>query len=488
MISLVAAPLGARVGLTAARVGGRQVLITVAPKAWRVGPPRTIDLGAEHDRPFLSIGLNELDRLTIRGASGSDLVEAVLAASRRMVDGVPTWDSSLLAPEVVRSKFRSAGPVVEALPGPTTDLLRLFEHVDLLSTSVEDVQGRLRWSPLHRPLLYRRFLREVASRMSTARPSYRSVTELRTTVRGRIAPASLAALRTGQSTKLECTYSELTASTPLLEVIVTALEWVADGKGAHSLLPDPFSDLRLRRDAVTVRRAISEVAALPVLAALRLGRRLRLGRLDRAWNDALRMAIAVLAECEPVPAEVDASDADAVELSVATDKLWERIVAAALARAGFDHVLQPTHQPPGMTSDPWVRQHVWTWRTYPDNIALNPGGGYIVDAKYKTRSPGSDPQRGDQYQMFAYSHLVSAAPRMIRAAILVYPGSAPVESWLRGRDHAVSPVRLHVLGLPFPASRDLADATAWSRYLDGLGSRLERELGLAEDLSLHLSA
>ena len=150
--------------------------------------------------------------------------------------------------------------------------------------------------------------------------------------------------------------------------------------------------------------------------------RLHLGRLDRPWSDALRLAVAVLAECEPLPAETGAPDVDAEELSVSTDKLWERIVAAALARAGFDQALQPTHQPRGMTSDPWVREHVWTWRTYPDNIALSHDVGYVVDAKYKARMPGSDPHRDDQYQMFAYSHLVSAAPRAIRAAVLVYPG------------------------------------------------------------------
>jgi len=378
--------------------------------------------------------------------------------------------------------------VNEALPGPTADLLRLFDRVDLLPTSDEDMHGRLKRSPLHRPLLYRRFLREVASKISTARPSYRRVTESRTTVRGRIAPASLAAFQSGRSARLECTYAELTSSTALLEVVVTALEWVADGKGVHSLLPDAFSDVRLRHDAVGLRRAISEVRALPALEALRVGRRIHLGRLDRAWTDALRLAVTVLAEREPLPADAGAPDVEAVELSVSTDKLWERIVAGALARAGFDQVLQPAHQPREMTSDPWVRQHVWTWRTHPDNIALSRDVGYVVDAKYKARAPGSDPHRDDQYQMFAYSHLVSAAPRAIRAAVLVYPGSASTQSWFRGRDGSVRPVELHSVGLPFPESADLPDTLAWSRYLDRLGVRLERELGLVGMRTLHLSA
>lgn len=477
MLSLVASPMGARIGVTTARVGNSQVVISVAPKMWRHGPPRSFSLSGQVPQGLCSVGLHELDRLALHESSANTAaIEALLGASRREVDGGLTWDSSMLAPEIARRPYTSEEPPQASMTS-VLDLLRLFGHVDLLDPDLADLQGRPRQSQIHRPLLYRRLLLEVTRNVSATRPSYRLVTEARATVRGRVSAGSLAAIHAGVASRIVCSYSELSLSTELLGVITAALEWIADGKGVRSLLPAEYSDLRLRHDAVMLRRALGEVRALAPAMALRVGRGLRLGRLDQSWTDALRLAVSVLGEREPLPNQSGDPDVDAVELSAPTHQVWERIVTAALERSGFEEVMPQGRQPVGITADPWQQHLVRVPLTRPDNITIRFEDIFIVDAKYKT-PPLGEPNRGDQYQMFAYSHLVAASPRVVRAAVLVYPGETPRAVWTRGRDASERPVELYSVTVPFPSRFDVTDPVTWGAFLERAGNRIRDELGL----------
>lgn len=480
-VTIAAAPGGARIGLSTARRGEHQVLVTVSPKAWRPAGSRQLCLNGDTWQRHTQIALYETERLQIVDETPDveTLLWDVLGASRRELGGVPTWDSSMLTPDVpVRN-----GLPVDSLPErdlteATANLLRLFQRVDLLQTDAEDLLGRSASSPLHQPLLYRRLLDEVRRQIQMTRPGYRSVTELRSTIRGRVESRSLALWQAEAASALSCQYSELSMSTQLLGSICAALEWVADGRGARSQLPNQFTDVRLRHDAVTLRRVLGDVAALPPREALVVGRSIRLGRLDRSWSEALRISLLVLSQREVMAGPLGSDPADSVELSVGTDKLWERIVNDALRKAGFESVLEQARQ---LTSDPWVRQPMTYSQTYPDNIARTARNLFIVDAKYKTPPTGKSPSRDDQYQMFAYSHLVRDDPRIIRAAVLVYPGAADRSVWLRGRDESGPlPVELIVVQIPFPAPRDIATPRAWGDYLAQAGTRLARELKVVE--------
>ena len=393
----------------------------------------------------------------------------------------PSWDSSMLVPDAQPRVQISYAPLPERdLESQTADILRLFDRVDLLHAQTDDLLGGWTSSPLHQPLLHRRFLDEVAARLATVRPGYRQVREARTTIRGRVAPSSLALWSHRASTTVVCTYSELTLSTQLLSCVAAALEWIADGRGARSRLPGEFSDLRLRHDAVTLRRALADVMALPPGEALLVGRRLRPSRLDQAWVSALTWAIATLAQREAMPSDSTSSRAQAVEMSVPTDKLWERIVHEALMRSGFHDVVQQANS---LTTDPWVRHPITVSQTFPDNVARTDSDVFIVDAKYKTPKPGAGPSRDDQYQMFAYSHLVRDDPRIVRAAVLVYPGEAVRARWLRGRDAPIADaVELFAVQIPFPSRAQVANSTAWARYLENVGDRLRDDLGLVRQV------
>ena len=226
-------------------------------------------------------------------------------------------------------------------------------------------------------------------------------------MRGRVESRSLARYQATGTPQLTCVYDELTESTQLLGVLCAALEAIADGEGPSSLLPAPFHELGIRHDAVRLRRLFGGVAALPYREALHAGRALRLSRLDQAWAPALRLALVLLEGLELQAGRSTFRDFRAVELSAETDKIWEWIVIPALTRTDFDAVLPQGRQQLGLNSDPWISHpRVVRSNTHPDNIAFRDRSMFVVDAKYKT--PKTAPSRDDQYQMFAYSHLVRA--------------------------------------------------------------------------------
>lgn len=455
----------------------------VSPKAWRPEGSRQFEFHIEDEHT--QICLFETERLTVRASPAkSDLVWNLLRGSRRDTQGSPSWDTSMLVPDVpARGRFHE-------LPSrdtgeETASLLRLFERVDLLEDNQPDLTGARARSPLHQPLLYRRLLNEVARQLDSVRPAYRQVSLMRATIRGRADAKSLARWRAGAATGIKCTYSELTLATRLLACVCAALEWIADGRGVPSALPGQYADLRLRHDAVTLRRALAEVAALSPSEALAVGRRVSVGRLDRAWAQSLVLSLDILSQQEALASASRSHRVDALELSVPTEKLWENVVNEALRRAGFDAVFANANE---FTVDPWVSSAKVVSHTYPDNVARRHDDVFIVDAKYKTPGSSFSPSRDDQYQMFAYSHLVRDSPRQVRAAVLVYPGDAVKARWLRGRDSRAQPVELFAVQIPFPGSSDVASRSAWAAYLDAAGTRLERELELVEQAVSQLIA
>lgn len=479
-LTIAASPMGKRIGLTAATGSERQILLTVAPKAWRDKDHLRYFTVEDLPGGHVEMSLFEGDRLHLTRPTEDteDAINALLRASRKSKDPETiAWEAALVSPEVA-----PRSPVVTGLPAPadsmqTANLLRLFQRVELLFADSANLQGRAGRSPLHRPLAVREFLDEVELRLGQARRGYRRVVEDRYAVRGRISAASIARFQATGGSRLRCSFDELTESTQLLGIVATTLEMVADGHGPSSVLPRPFDERRLRHDAVRLRRALGEVASFPIGAAVNLSGRLKLSRLDAAWTKALRLANVLLRDGEIVAKNAAHRDAQAVELSVETDKVWEWIVNAALRRTRFDTVLDQGQQI-GLTQDPWLAHPLQvSINTWPDNIAFQRQEVFVVDAKYKLNAK---PSRDDQYQMYAYSHLVRSEGRDVRAAVLVYPGSAAGTQWIRGRDSSTQPVRLYAVQLPFPMPDDLVSSRSWETYLDRTGTRLGRELRLAQ--------
>jgi hypothetical protein len=438
---------------------------------WRPDDRRVLAVTSWSGRRHHDLLLYETNRLHVTAPEPEPLhiLTSCLRTSRRADADGALWDSSLIAPDVdpaPKDLLDVRTPEEVDDRANVTGLLELFERLSLTPT-LDDLRGLPRRSPLHRPPLYRRLLDEVLARLNSARRGYRPVAMIRASVRGRIEPASAVRYTVTSDPRLTCHYYELTESTVLLGVVCAALEWIADGRGVRSLFPGRFAEPQLRHDAVALRRALAGVTALPPRPALIVGARLRLGRLDQPWDAALQQSLAVLAESEHVAQNAGPQVIDPVELSIPTDQLWESIVHQVLLRSGFSPVLVPSGQPANLVVDPWLSDPPAKGSsTRPDNVAWRGRDIWVVDAKYKDGAHSASPERGDQYQMFAYSHLVAEPDSVLRRAVLIYPGDAPARSWRRGRDHSSRPRRLIAARIPFPTSEQARSTNGWEGYLE----------------------
>ncbi|MFD3810687.1 hypothetical protein [Rhodococcus sp. NPDC058639] len=475
-VTIAASPRGARVGFSSASVDGTQLLLTVAPKAWRPEHQGTLHVAGPRraDGHYLAT-VYETDRLHVRDNPDlENLTERCL--QRSVIESEKSkrmWGEALLHPDVSPLRTGLLATLPEVDTHAATDLLRLCNRVNLLRRESEPLSAEFIRSQLHRPMLYRRLLDEVQRRISSARRGFRPIIATHTTIRGRVVSAGLARYHATGDPRIECRYAELSGSTALLGIVCAALDWIADGSSTSSLFSAEYSTPRLRQDAVGLRRALNEVTSTPMRSALTNGPRMHLTRLDRPWSDALAMSLAVLSEYEHIVGRTHSRETDAFELSTRTDKLWERIVEELLQRAGFDAVRNQSRLSTGVVADPWSGKADSGSRTFPDLVAQFGDDLVVIDAKYKLRNSLVAPSRDDQYQMFAYSHLVADEGRRPSRVMLIYPGTGPTARWYRGPD---STIPLDAYSIPFPQPGDARTDAAFAQYLDRAGMDLAKQL------------
>jgi 5-methylcytosine-specific restriction endonuclease McrBC regulatory subunit McrC len=478
--TLAAAPTGSRVGFAAVGHRDTQLTLTVLPKAWRRNERRLVFSPGWPAGGQAAATLYETDRLHV---DSTPVVDSLLRACLEVAlasSNADSRNSALLVPDLPPSDE----DLVTARPPSTgmeltaaADLLLLFDRLERLRPRAEDLVARATYSPLHRPLLYRRLLDDVYALANSARRGYRTVTSTRTAIRGQVDPTSVIRHQVLSDPQLVCRYQELTESTLLLSIVCTALDYIALGHGLRSPFGNRYSGPSLRRDAVALRRLFAQVNSLPVPVASGEGRRLRLSRLDLPWAEALLLSLTVLHAREHAPSNGTSRTSEALELSIPTDKLWESIVTQVLRRGGFSAVLNEPGQTSKTASDPWVRTRSEASRTYPDNVAWRAGELWVVDAKYKLRQ--ASPTREDQYQTFAYSHLVQMRGRSPRHVALIYPDVGQTISWVRGGVQSSEDCLLHSIGVPFPSRSDVRSPTAWQRYVESASEYLDRSLTAA---------
>lgn len=508
--SFAASPGGKRVGIIAASSGRTRVLIGVVPKSFEGAPQQHVSLVSWTHEGFNRLSLAEKQRLIVHAAEASVFMENLVRrlsakiADRRLNTSASTGTLESLLSEIPGPRSRPpesprSSSVAEDSDERVLGLLELLTRVGFLDLDSDTIGGADASAPLLRPLLVRRFLDEVGRCLPQVRRGYRTVTEHRGVVRGRVRANSLLEMAATGVPRLRCTYDELTESTELLRIVCTALEAVADGRGRPSAFPGHYAEQVLRHDAVVYRRALGGIEPLPARTALAMAGRLRLGRLDRPWASALKLSLRILASIQAEPAH-SGVDLDAAEISVETEKIWEGILTQALRTIdrGFD-IRTPNDKREGSACPADARPHLWSLRPEPDNVVITDTDTLVFDAKYKRFDGRLD--RDDEYQMFAYSHLIGQQDRPTTALALVYPTdrtAPPVEStsdtepdsevfgrdragsilphWSRGgggpRDTTAPPL-LYALKLDFPQIADLKPG-AWPAYIAGVAARLER--------------
>jgi hypothetical protein len=334
--------------------------------------------------------------------------------------------------------------------------LRIEGLGQMSATDIESIDLQL--------LLHIAFVAQVRDLLWHARPGYVRVTKPSQFIRGRMNPVSAARALFGGGNTVECTYDEFGLDTPLLQVIVAALEEVADAhQSGWSLLNAEVP----AQEAAWLRGRFETVQSLPRATASRIGIGLqaKMSKLDGDWRLTLDLACLVLANgsLSPAPGSRLTSlswgerrGTRAYVFDISTESCWERLVRKYMA----------AKKPQGIQS--------WTGlgkRKAPDGKL----GSIIFDAKYK-KSENMTPATNDQHQAFVHSHLFGS-----EQVLLIYPtpdrdATKPVsiKPYLRFNPASKSPdCKLAAIRLPFPTMDDLTSHRKWELFL---GCRRE-ELG-----------
>lgn len=455
-------PLGKAAGLLLASGRSGSLGLVVLPKPWRDGPPRARTL--EWVGGDIVARCYEGDQIVIR--TPSPLVETVLQGVLNNSGGREV--GGLIAPGTSSDRhLLSATPASGGDFAALAGLARMWQERVRRGTAAGLLPHGPTGSPLLRPLLYSDFLTEVVGRLRTLRRGYEERSEPVLGIRGRPDERSLQRVLTQKTLRVQCRFEEFTHQTPLVRTLATALDVVVGDRGIVSWLlrasglPDPSET------ATQARRLLFDVAPYPRAEALRVARTLNLGRLDAAWTTALALARRILTPTGE-ESSLDSASTALRTVSLPTDKIWEDLVyesfAEALGPARVEDLNVSSASHLATVRRPWVTEGR---PLAPDVVAQANGDLHlIVDAKYK--QPGSAPAMDDQYQLFAYSHLVKFGSAGPSHCVLAYPDYGPPTTLIDAprAGNGTAPPRLRALRIPFPSANDVQGSAEWLNFVN----------------------
>jgi len=316
------------------------------------------------------------------------------------------------------------------------------------------------------------FVEEVRHRQREVRQGYRIETASLGVIRGRITARGMARHAMSGAPQIECTYDEFTSRVPLFQVIVSALDHVARGGPFPAAYRELALVQELRTTARRLRRELAHIPSLPPATAAHLAGRVRLKRLQRPWTAALHMAKLLLQRL-PLDFTAERQGQGALVWNVDTSKVWEGTLQQML-ESDASWKANAQHRVPA----PWAGLSA----KKPDLVVHTKEATYILDAKYKDRSTGSlTPPAGEQYQVFAYSHLAQREGKKTRCGLLYATciESTPLRqagAWARNPGAAERSVDLVAVGVPFPRPQQVESDLSWRAWVAKLGKELRTTL------------
>ena len=502
-----AAPRGSRSGVAQFSDGEHSLTLTVSPKPWVWGTPRSEardGLCGEWNGSLLSLALYENETAVVACTTDQEAflrnVKGLLAPPTAQDDeaadeGAEAWasdsDQHLLFDLTLPRRKKPHGKPFNVTVNSDSEmwketqaLLRLaawtskHSHFDFLSAPGDDAGTAAPASantPGRQADLFALFLaqwelvREVGRRLRDIRRGYVVHTEVLGVVRGRITARGLGLHLASGLPALECTFDRFTEATTLFRVLVTALDVIAGGALVRRLQIAGWTPAtQLMEEARRYRRYLSPIPSLSVPVASAAADRLRVRGTERVWAAALGRARQILG-FRP-PERRSHTDGEPVGLIwwMETNKVWEEILFRAACQLDPQAARERS-------------QALQTWeglggQSRTDVTATLPAleeprldaTRMVLDAKYKY--PKSTPDRPDQAQMFAYSFLADCGGAPAQSAALVYPGRPEqadelvrAEGFKRGRRNASdeSTVELYLLRLAFPGRK----TKNWGAYV-----------------------
>lgn len=479
-------PQGHRLGTILISEKGGMVELTVAPKLWR-SEGASACRNYEMDK-LGSFSLYEKDVLTVKREDFPAVCDCLDRLSRRTREAEETEE----ADPTERPRTHAGLVRVETRPakGTADELLASSEKdwallaLMLLDDRLDRRQEAAGMAELPRPegeerawvgsdatmslqllLAGWRLVHAVEQHLGKLRKNYRDEEIVTDGPRGRVLPRGFVRMASTGLPSLDCEVDSLSEVVPLTQVLVTTLELMASG-GWSAMLPR-FRDAALvtqtERRAALLRRYLHAIPCVSRELAVRLCDTLRLSSMQRVFAPVLRDCRVLLTHTPPAPAEGDRTDAPDFVMWFDTARLWEMLLLRGLwegeraARRGSDV--------PKDEKENW-RPWLGLSQKVPDLIVDD--RRIVVDAKYRDcpRSPSS----AEQYQMFAYSHIVGDVKR----AVLAYPanGACNARSWRRHDEN----VTLTAAELPFPSKEECLSDEAWRGYEARLAARWKEVL------------
>ena len=488
-----------------------RLAIVVLPKPWRLSKsePYTVEWAPEEFHKVVT--LHELDRIVLQLPGPNDGRQECLKAAlgRASTEYEPGKGMGVLvSPDIAKSddtrSVDSSGSSMKQIVA----LLSLVRHTGLSS---DDTQGgRLVEADILAPLVHQMFVSEIQKNLHAFRRGYVRKQAHLPVVRGRVNPLSIELSQQTGMPSLDCTFDDFVRGTPLLRVLVTALEVCSAGTWLSRAFPDSDLGTALQQRSTGLRRRLGSVPCLPIPGALVLAQRIRLNRLTRRFERALDIARQVLANARSEFHRTDTKESEDWIWTVNTSEMWERILVQALRtqpglEGNSDHRNRPVVYYDKETKSllQWAPKEVpGPWKglggsKFPDILLRHDTVRWILDAKYKIRGQNppirNDNDGADEYQMFAYAHLVekseSGRPAHFPRLALIYPesqipciGGRTGPFAIQGHSQTKNPKQqLYRWVVPFPnAAVDVESHTNWRAFLDKLGATLVKKLNTGQ--------
>lgn len=524
-LQIHASPQGRRSGFATASDGLHSVSVLVLPKLWKDALVPLRRLVVPTGIRDISLQLHETERVNVEcGAGHAALLRALsdTTEARRGEEAGESGEAEAFdeEPDRLLRVFgdEARGAELAAEPASSGRFVELLKLVLLSERAGGGSRGGATGSTAGGGLLVasdpdgvadpvlelvRRyeFAQLVLARLHEIRQGYVEVTEPLAAIRGRITDRSLAAFAATGVPTLECTHDEFTDATPLFRVIVSALDVVVAEAPLRGLVGGFHLAADVATEAEKARRHLCIVPSLPRRQAADAAARLRLTRLLSSWVPALELARAILLS---VPPEFSPPKPDTVVVHAwwaETDKCWEQILIGALRCAGLPACAgnSANRNDRQGGARPWTRVSPLGGELakgasqprakQPDILVTDPS--WVLDAKYKgsrTSLRQFTPSPPDQYQIFAYSHVVKPGNRPAARCGLLIPlrrGAKQEDAKVYSRGGEGRPCDLHVLGADFPEGADLSSELAFAAYLSEAGASLSKglnvEFGLDSD-------
>lgn len=386
-------------------------------------------------------------------------------------------------------------------------LLQLVQHSQF--NTVDETSFGITKNPMLIPFLHYLFTKEMQTIQRYIRRGYVPQSSKLRSIRGRPDILSVAISQSGGGTELLCHYDEFEESTPLMRVLVTALDIVTGGNWLTRMSTQTSNALTLwntTEKSLDLRRTLHSIPSMNRHQALTTHKQIRLNRSTQIFSRILTLAKQILQNEPILPTPNRTLHQDAWCWDVDMSNVWESILVQGFQRCQdvnvthYDHWYINRHLPNTVYTKeihaPFTKQKQSNRR--PDILltqqTTTTSINWIVDAKYSYfKQVPKNARRNDQNQMFGYTYLIKDTNKpwghqlaLIYTTDQMYPVNKTNKSQIEGAWHIgwSSKPFLHQTLVPFPSVQQVDCQQSWHQYINHISTQLHQFLHSEQDGSI----